>query len=87
MIKYFIAALLISVACTQVTNKKTSANKDIEAIEFPVADTLTLLFGGDAMQHLPQINSARTDTGYDYTSCLAPVKNIISQTDISIINF
>ena len=60
MIKYFIAALLISVACTQVTNKKTSANKDIEAIEFPVADTLTLLFGGDAMQHLPQINSART---------------------------
>ena len=87
MVKYFIAALLISVACTQVTNKKTSANKEIEAIEFPVADTLILLFGGDAMQHLPQINSARTDAGYDYTSCLAPVKNIISQADISIINF
>lgn len=47
---------------------------------------LTLLFAGDAMQHSPQITSAKTSTGYDYKSCFVHIKNEVRSADISVIN-
>ncbi|MDR2475686.1 MAG: CapA family protein [Bacteroidales bacterium] len=47
---------------------------------------ISLLFAGDAMQHLPQINSAKTDSGYNYSSCFQYIKDEISAADIAVIN-
>lgn len=49
--------------------------------------TVRLLFGGDAMQHLPQVEAARTGNEYTYDSCFILIKNRISQADIASINF
>ncbi|HTN68820.1 MAG TPA: CapA family protein [Dysgonamonadaceae bacterium] len=48
---------------------------------------VTLLFAGDAMQHLPQIYAAKTDSSYYYDSVFELVKNKISQADIAGVNF
>ncbi len=48
---------------------------------------VTLLFAGDAMQHLPQINAAKTDSGYNYDSVFELVKEKISKADIAVVNF
>lgn len=49
---------------------------------------VSLLFAGDAMQHMPQVHSARTDDGsYRYDTCFYLVKAKIAAADIAGINF
>jgi len=48
---------------------------------------VSLLFAGDAMQHMPQVNAARTHDGYDYSGCFRLIKNKVQQADIAVINF
>ncbi|QRX63553.1 CapA family protein [Dysgonomonadaceae bacterium zrk40] len=50
--------------------------------------SVTLLFAGDAMQHLPQIHSARGEDGlYQYDSCFHLLKEKISNADLVGVNF
>lgn len=49
-------------------------------------DTVTLLFIGDIMQHMPQINSAYNNGTYNYEPCFRYVKNEITNADIAIGN-
>ena len=50
--------------------------------------TATLLFAGDAMQHLTQIESAReTDGSFCYDSCFYHIKNEIDAADYAVVNF
>jgi poly-gamma-glutamate capsule biosynthesis protein CapA/YwtB (metallophosphatase superfamily) len=46
-----------------------------------------LLFAGDAMQHLPQIEAARTAEGYSYDSCFYLLKERVESADIACLNF
>lgn len=49
---------------------------------------LTLVFAGDLMQHMPQINSARVrGGGYDYTECFQYIRPQIEYADLAIANF
>jgi Putative enzyme of poly-gamma-glutamate biosynthesis (capsule formation) len=49
---------------------------------------VSLLFAGDAMQHLPQVKAAEThDGGYGYDSCFYLVKDKIQAADIAGVNF
>lgn len=49
---------------------------------------VSLLFAGDAMQHMPQVRSARTDDGsYRYDSCFYLVQERIGAADIAGVNF
>ncbi len=48
---------------------------------------MTLLFGGDWMQHKPQIEAARRDTTFDYSSTIRYLKPLFEGADWSIINF
>lgn len=51
------------------------------------ADTLSIYFAGDLMQHSAQIQSARQkDGGYDYSDCFAFVKKDIRSADIAVGN-
>lgn len=48
---------------------------------------VSLLFAGDAMQHLPQVRAAQTKSGYNYDSCFYLLKDKISSADIACVNF
>lgn len=48
---------------------------------------VSLVFVGDAMQHVPQVNAARTADGYNYDSCFYLIKDKISSADIAGVNF
>lgn len=48
---------------------------------------ITLLFAGDMMQHMPQINAARQKGGtYDYALCFEHVRERISRADLAVTN-
>ena len=54
----------------------------------PQESRVTLLFAGDAMQHLPQVKGARNEDGsFAYDSCFYLVKERISAADIAGLNF
>ena len=48
---------------------------------------VSLLFAGDAMQHLPQVRAAQTANGYNYDSCFYLLKEKISTANIAFVNF
>ena len=47
---------------------------------------VSLLFVGDAMQHMPQINAAKTPSGYDYKNCFQYIKEEVCSVDIAVVN-
>ncbi|MDR1743488.1 MAG: CapA family protein [Dysgonamonadaceae bacterium] len=58
------------------------------AASFSQEKQVSLLFVGDAMQHLPQVNSAKTNDGtYAYDSCFYLLKDKIASADIACVNF
>lgn len=48
---------------------------------------VSLLFVGDAMQHLPQVNAAKKGHGFYYDSCFYLLKEKIANADIACVNF
>ena len=50
------------------------------------ADTVSLLFAGDAMSHTVQVRWARTPEGLDYSPCVEEVKPYLSNADSCIVN-
>lgn len=57
------------------------------AFVFAQESKVTLLFVGDAMQHVPQIYAAKTDSGYIYDAVFELVKEKVSKADIAGVNF
>ena len=53
----------------------------------PATSQLSLLFAGDFMQHLTQIEAAQTDSGYSYDDCWQYVRDEITRADVAIGNF
>lgn len=47
---------------------------------------VSFLFAGDAMQHQVQLDAAKTDSGYNYTSYFEKIKNKIEKADIAVVN-
>jgi len=58
----------------------------IRKLYIPQPDTLSLLFLGDVMMHGQQLLSAKTEEGYDYLSCFAPIAPRLKGADITIAN-
>lgn len=53
-----------------------------------VTSRLTLVFAGDLMQHMPQINSARiSGNNFDYTECFEHISPQIAYADVAVANF
>lgn len=53
----------------------------------PQTDTIRLVFGGDLMQHMPQVEAARTgEGGYDYSRCTEYVAPIFRDADVALLN-
>lgn len=47
---------------------------------------LSILFAGDLMQHLPQVNAAKRDLTYDYTPSFRYLKPLFESVDLAIVN-
>lgn len=54
--------------------------------QLPCADSATVLFAGDAMQHERQLKAAKTDDGYDYAPCFQGLKPLVEQADYAVVN-
>lgn len=51
------------------------------------SDTVRLVFGGDFMQHMPQVRAAeQSDGSYDYTTSTRYVASLFRSADIAVIN-
>lgn len=61
---------------------------EVNAVRCEKDETITLLFAGDIMQHMPQVESAWNESQqiFDYQSCFEPVKILLESADISIAN-
>lgn len=56
----------------------------------PPRDTIrraVLLFGGDWMQHKPQVEAARRDTTFDYTPSIRYIAPLFQEADVAVVNF
>lgn len=60
--------------------KKTIANLELEPVDF------NILCVGDVMAHSPNIESAGTDDGYDFTENYEYVTDYIQQADLALCN-
>jgi poly-gamma-glutamate synthesis protein (capsule biosynthesis protein) len=75
---------LVANNCTvaQQVATDTSVHTSIDTTE------ITLLFAGDVMGHMPQLNSAYdSSTGrYDFNPVFGPVKSLITEADLALAN-
>lgn len=78
------------VACkiqTQPTAEVINPSISIVGEQEPEAKEITVLAVGDIMFHLPQVQEARTEDGYDFGLSFEKIKNYISSADVAIANF
>ena len=75
------AALLAAACCVPDRRERT-----VRMPEQPAPERIRLLFGGDVMQHLPQIQSARRNGGFDYGEVFAALEPRFRAADLVVVN-
>ena len=70
MLKHYLLVLLFFSLATIIAQEKK----------------VTLIFVGDAMQHMPQVYAAKTDSGYNYDPVFVLIKDKIKNADIAGVN-
>lgn len=78
-----VCALVWCVSCDRAPQSQYSQPAPSAA---PKVRTATIRIVGDVMQHTPQIDAARTATGYDYAPCFEGVREWLSEADLTIAN-
>lgn len=85
-----VVATALSVGAALYITHSTTTIAPVEALsEAPVitTDTIRLLFGGDFMQHMPQVNAARTPDGsYNYSRSTEYIAPMFREADVAVIN-
>ena len=77
---YFVGLLWLGcVGCTHVPQAVSDS-------EPPAPVTVKLLFTGDVMQHLPQVDAARRPDGFDYGGTFATVRPRFRAADLTVVN-
>lgn len=76
--------------CVRIAGVRRAAVQDVSAQV--VEDTVLsvrrarIVVAGDLMQHLPQVQAARRDSGFDYTECFRYLKPIFDSADLVVLN-
>ncbi|MDO6355637.1 CapA family protein [Caloramator sp. CAR-1] len=78
------ATLLLFLSCNGVDKLKEQQEKIV--VEKP-KKSAKIVMVGDVIFHKPQINSARTNKGYDFKPSFSEIKDIISKADYAVFNF
>ena len=86
-----ISLLILAITCSCCTGNAqggSATSTDSIAQENDKKHTVTLLFGGDLMQHIGQVQSAARPNGtYDYSGVFDLMAPEIQRADIAIANF
>lgn len=94
-ILYIICATLLSLWFAQRNEVATADVDSIAIVEIVptniepqiTTDTVRLLFGGDLMQHMPQVAAAQqSDGSHDYTTSFQYIAPIFRNADIAVLN-
>ena len=81
-LRHILPWLVLAAACC--VPAKQSERKP--ALPPPKPVRVRLLFGGDVMQHLPQVTAARRETGFDYREVFAHLHRRFRAADLVIVN-
>ncbi|MCH5346951.1 MAG: CapA family protein [Muribaculaceae bacterium] len=87
---FIVAGISLIAACTKPTIDNTQEQDLIEAENRYQADSITLLFVGDAMQHEAQLNAAKRNRNdsltYNYENCYSLIAPAVKNADYAIVN-
>lgn len=86
MKRLFIILSLLSCHLAVISCNGQSCKDNNEETD-TIPQRITLVFGGDLMQHMPQISSARVADGYDYEECFRYIKSQVDYADVAVGNF
>ena len=82
-----IATLLSLFAASSLSDSLEQSTDHTSAEPIIRTDSVRLVFGGDFMQHMPQVNAARQEDGsYNYTESIEYIKPIFANADIAVLN-
>lgn len=80
-------ATALSVGVALYTTPDTHNGPSIPEVPEVKCDTVRLMFGGDFMQHMPQVDAARTaDGSYDYSRSTEYIAPLFRDADVAVIN-
>ncbi len=89
---FLCSGVVLAVLCTSILSY-LHVRRPAAAVSVAPTDTaaeprkLTLVFTGDLMQHLPQVQAAaRRDGSFDYTSCFSRLRNFFASADFVVVN-
>ena len=88
ILPFLLAQYLFWGTCGLWSSNWFGNKRPVEVVhEEPTPDTLTLMFIGDVMSHMPQVDAARLPGGtYDYAPCYRFLAPYIASADICIAN-
>ncbi|WP_418983809.1 CapA family protein [Alistipes sp.] len=81
VVRYALAAVLAGAACALPFRLHREASPSRPA---PVR--VRLLFAGDVMQHMPQVEAARRGDGFDYSEVFAALEPRFAAADLVVVN-
>ena len=76
-----LSLLLLSAACCV-----PAGGPPPKVFRMPPPQRVRLFFGGDVMQHLPQVEAARRGDGFDYTPVFAALAPRMRAADLAVVN-
>lgn len=74
-----VIVLLAGVSCTP-------AGRPSATLPEPPPQRVRMFFGGDVMQHLPQVEAARSGGGFDYSPVFEALAPRMHGADIAVVN-
>lgn len=81
-----ICFLLLSTLLTGCGNSIQHPRSEKSVPKRDSARTISILFAGDLMQHLPQVTAARRDNTFDYSDCFQYISPFFDRADLVILN-
>lgn len=81
LVRYALAAVLSGVACAIPLSLHREAS-----LPAPAPVRVRLLFAGDVMQHMPQVEAARSGDGFDYAPVFAALRPRFAAADLVVVN-
>ena len=89
-LSFLLYILFASIALVVSCSSKSSSGDGEEVVAVaPVvkSDTIRLMFGGDLMQHMPQVTAARTSSGFNYEPSFRYIAPMFRDADVAVLNF
>ncbi len=89
-IRILILLLLVATCCTPAGSPRRAASEHQEGWSgpgrIPPPQRIRMWFGGDVMQHLPQVEAARRGDGFDYGPVFAALAPRMRAADLAVVN-